>query len=150
MGCCIPCFGRIGSTGSVTPYIKRRRLFLIGIVAACVAIAGLLLPERDPPAPLAPVIIMNRPYTIPTPKIRLLDRIMPQSRASAWLWRLRYALLGKTKSINLDSTFIDITGSDLSTVAHGLPTNPDFTSSDGLRVWRLKQSDLHGLQQLFK
>jgi len=63
---------------------------------------------------------------------------------------LRYAVFGKIKSINLDSTIIDFTGLDTSALAGLLLANPDFAGSDGLRVWRLSEADVRGLRQFFK
>src|SRR5258705_199279 len=88
---------------------------------------GFLWPAHE--TPLAPVIMMRQPFTIPPAKVGLLDRVMPTSKAWAPLWRLRYAVFGKIKSINLDSTIIDFTGLDISTLADLLPHNPDFAGS---------------------
>ena len=144
-------FGRVAldSIRTVKPHIKRRWLILSPILLACIALVALLVPGHNTPPP-APVIIMSRPYTIPAPHVGLLDRVMPVSPSWAWLWRIRYALFGRTKTINLNSTIIDFTGSASSALADVLPTNPDYVGSDGLRVWRLREAEVHGLRQLFK
>ncbi len=89
---------------------------------------------------------MSRPYKIPAPKIGLLDRVMPQSKSWAWLWRVRYAFLGQTKAIEISTRFIDFSGVS----AELLATKPDFAGADGLRVWRLKDADLKRLRQRLK
>ena len=90
---------------------------------------------------------MSQPYKIPSPKVGWLDRVMPQSMSYAWLWRLRYTLFGQAKNINLNSEFIDLTGSDLTLLTNLLPTKADFVGSDGLRVWRVRKADLPGLNR---
>ncbi len=96
------------------------------------AMVAFLWPARE--APPAPVVIMNQPYAIPASKVGFLDRVMPTSKAWAPLWRLRYALLGRRQEINIQSTIIDLTGSNPLAVIDCLPSKPDFASSDGTRT----------------
>jgi hypothetical protein len=131
---------------------KRRRLFLALMVVACFLIVGFLMglgltQHQTPPAP-APIIVMNKPYVIPAPKVSLLDRVMPGGRSWGWLWKLRYTLLGKTRTIDLKSEFIDVTDLDPSAV---VPRDqPDLTSEDVLQVWRVKETEIKALRQLPK
>jgi len=112
------------------------------------AMVAFLWPARE--APPAPVVIMNQPYAIPASKVGFLDRVMPTSKAWAPLWRLRYALLGRRQEINIQSTIIDLTGSNPLAVIDCLPSKPDFASSDGTRVWRLKEVELKVLRKRLK
>ena len=107
------------------------------------------MPGHDLPPPPAPVVIMSRPYMIQAPRIGLLDRVMPSGRSWAWLWKIRYALFGRIKAVNVNTSIIDFTGSD-SWVTTILPANPDFIGADGLRVWRLREHEVRGLRELFK
>ncbi len=107
------------------------------------------MPGHDVPPPPASVIIMSRPYTIPATPIALLDRVMPSGPSWAWLWRMRYAIFGRIKTVNVNTSIIDFTGSD-SSVTKILPANPDFIGADGLRVWRLREHEVRGLRELFK
>jgi len=93
---------------------------------------------------------MNQPYAIPPGQVGLLDRVMPTSKSWGWLWRLRYALLGRKKTINLDSTIINLTASNSLMVVDLLPGHPDFARSDGLRVWRLSESEVNSLRKRLK
>ena len=74
---------------------------------------------------------------------------MPSGRSWAWLWKIRYALFGQIKPVNVNTSIIDFTGSD-SSVTKILPANPDFIGADGLRVWRLREHEVRGLRELFK
>ena len=113
-----------------------------------ITIIALFWPARE--APPAAVVIMNQPYVIPPVKVGFLDGIMPTSKAWAPLWRLRYALLGRRQEINIQSTIIDLTGSNPLAVINCLPSQPDFASSDGTQVWRLKEVELKGLRKRLK
>ncbi len=112
-------------------------------------ILGLALPAPDTAPPPQPVMIMNKPYTIPTPGVGLLDRVMPQGASWGWLWKLRYAFFGKNQSIDIKSIVVDLNGLDPGTVG-ALPAKPDYTNGQGLQVWRVKEADLQALRQLLK
>jgi hypothetical protein len=135
---------------TVNPHIKRRTLFLIAILLACIALVGLVLSAHDIPAPAKPVIILSQPYIIPAAKVGWLDRVMPRSRSWGWLWQFRYALFGRAKMINLNTTLIDFSGSDTSRLVDFLPAKPDFAGPDGLRVWRLREAGVRGLKKLLE
>jgi hypothetical protein len=136
----------------VNPQTKLQRLFLTLTIVACISIIGFLvglpLTQHQTPPPPAQVIVMRKPYLIPTPKVGLLDKVMPLGPSWGFLWKLRYALFGKTRIIDLNSEFIDVTGLELSVVVP--PGKPDVTMEDGLRIWRVNEADLKGLRQLLK
>lgn len=130
--------------------VKRRgKLWLAAIFLASTAIIALWMTRRDLPSPPAPVIIMSPPYVFSVPQISYLDRVMPVGPGWTWLWKIRYALLGKSPTIKLDTSIIDLAALDDS-VAGILPNAPEFTGAGGLRVWRVREKELRGLQELFK
>src|ERR1044071_1811000 len=132
----------------VKPQLKWGRLFLALIIAACIIVVGIAMTHRQiPPAP-APVIAMSKPYAMPATTLGLLDRAMPRGPSWAWLWKMRYAVFGKTRSIDLSSMIIVATDLDLSAVV--LPTRPDLASENGVQVWRIKEADLKTLRQHLK
>lgn len=63
---------------------------------------------------------------------------------------MRYGLLGRKKVINIDSTIINLRASNSLMVVDLLPGQPDFARSDGLRVWRLSESEVNSLRKRLK
>lgn len=131
------------------PYAKRATVILA--ILACIVLLAALVPRPHAPSPQpAPIMIMAQPYVIPSPPVGLLDRFMPRTRSWAWLWRLRYAVLGKSPTINLNSSIIDCSDTNLSAIATLLPERPDFGTPDGMQVWRLKRIEAQALQRRLK
>jgi hypothetical protein len=132
----------------VKPQSKRRWLLLALLFTACLAIVGFKLTPRQAPPTQEPVIFFKTPYKISTPRVGLLDRVMPVGPAWRWLWNLRYAIFGKTRTVDLSIMIIDVTGLDASTVTP--TTQPDLTNRDGLQVWRTREADPDRVRQLLK
>ena len=127
-----------------------RRWAVLGLLlVASASLTALFLPPGNQ-TPAAPVILMTQPYRMPVAKVGLLDRIMPLGRSWAWLWQVRYALFGRVKTIDFDTTIIDFTGWDFSTLSNSLPATPDFAAANGLRLWRVKEADVRSLRGRFK
>ena len=122
--------------------IHWRLLGLILLVMLCAI--GALFVMRTPPYP-PPVVIFSQPYVFPQPRRGLLDRIMPRNPAWAWLWRLRYAVFGKTKSVTINTDFVELLNSE-DLVAKLRLGGPEYSGAEGLRVWRLGGLDLNALR----
>jgi hypothetical protein len=135
---------------SIGNYLNGRRSWLIFLLLGLVFFiaSALLWPARE--VPRKPVVIMNQPYVIAPAKVPLLDRVMPASKTWAPLWQLRYVIFGRNKSVNIEGTIIDLTGSKPLSVIDLLPERPEFEGSNGLRVWRLNEVELKGVRNRLK
>jgi hypothetical protein len=128
---------------------KRLGLAIILMLAVTVGIVWFRMSSQDPPPP-RPVLIMSQPFAIPVPNVGVLDRVMPRSAGWAWLWRFRYGLFGRPKSISINSKVIDLSSATSAMAAQLGQSDPDVSGADGTRVWRLGESDLQALRKLFK
>src|SRR5437868_6128525 len=108
---------------------KRRGLALALLLAVTVAIGWIRSSPQEPPPP-DPVVIMSQPFAIPVPKVGLLDRVMPRNASWAWLWRVRYGLLGLPRSISINSTIIDLTSATPSALTDLLRGEPEIEGGD--------------------
>jgi hypothetical protein len=121
------------------------------IVIVCVVIllgAGLCLLLRPArPAPLAPVIVMPLPYSIPRQKVSMFDRWVPRQASWAWVWRVKETLVGRPRICNLRATFVDCTGSGESLLTNVSLAKPQFTHASGLRIWLLSEDVLGALNR---
>jgi hypothetical protein len=127
---------------------KWHPLLLALVLIACITIVGLTLTRQQSPPTQEPATFFKTPYTIPTPRVGLLDRVMPMGPAWAWLWNLRYAILGKTRVLDINTMIIDLKGLDASALTP--KAKPDVASQDGFQVWRTRASDPDRLRQLLK
>jgi hypothetical protein len=132
----------------VKPNVKH--VTVIVILSSTILLVAFVFRSSAPSPQPAPIVIMARPYAIQAPPVGLLDRIMPQSRSWGWLWRLRYAVLGKSPIINLDSSIIDCSDSNLPAIITFLPDEPDLATSDGTQIWRLKTTEIQALRRRLK
>ena len=124
-----------------------KRLVAIACVILLLGASLLLMLRRSEPVPVAPVIVMPLPYTIPRQKVSLFDRWVPRRASWGWLWRLKETLLGRPKVCDLTATVVDFAGSGESFLtSHPLPT-PAFTDANGLRIWLLSQTELSTLNR---
>lgn len=103
--------------------------------------------RRSEPAPVAPVIVMPLPYTIPRQKVSLFDRWVPRRASWSWLWRLKETIVGRPKICDLKATVVDFAASGESFLtSHPLPP-PAFADANGLKIWLLSQSDINTLNR---
>jgi len=99
------------------------------------------------------VIFLTATYKIPPVKLPIPDRWIPQSWG--WLWRVKEAVLGKAKVVNLD-----VAKYELDSVVLGMQVNADpelgrllnhvdFANTNGQKVWLLPNSKIRELQKRF-
>jgi hypothetical protein len=125
------------------PRHRRFWAFILSLIA-CVLAAMFLLRGRQPRPP--PIIIFAQPYSFLHQKPSLFDRLLPQNPSWAWLWRMRYAVLGKPKSLTIDSAIVEFTSSadplqNLSLRA------PDSAGPGGVQVWLLDNAELKAVRR---
>jgi len=99
------------------------------------------------------ITLLPADYTIPPQKVPLPDRWIP--RSWGWLWRLKEAVLGKAKVVSLNVAACEMDSVVLGMQAQadpdlgGLLSHPDFTSTNGLRIWLLPNQRIRELQKRF-
>jgi hypothetical protein len=99
------------------------------------------------------VTFLPRGSTIPAQKVPLPDRWIP--RTWGWLWRAKEAVLGKAKVVNLNLAVYELDTVVLGMQANAEPelgrllTHPDFTSTNGQKVWLLPNTRVRELQKRF-
>ena len=99
------------------------------------------------------VTFLPNGYIIPPQKVPLPDRWIP--RTWGWLWRAKEAVLGKAKVVNLNLAVYELDSVVLGMQANAEPelgrllNHPDFTSTNGQKVWLLPNTKLWELQKRF-
>jgi hypothetical protein len=99
------------------------------------------------------VTFLPRNYTIPPQKVPLPDRWIPQKWG--WLWRVKEAVLGKAKVVNLSLATYELDAVVLGMQANAEPelgrllTHPEFVGTNGQRVWLLPNSKILELRKRF-
>jgi hypothetical protein len=133
------------SAGKNSPLTKRSKIILLAaLIVSVVTIAVLRWANQEPAvAASTPIILFPPGYQIPTQGRNILDRVMPYGPSGNWLWKVRYALFGRTKVIHIGATFFDFPKSGLR-VIEDLP--PDLATPDGLQIWRLSGSQVSMLK----
>jgi len=124
-----------------------KRLITLSCFIIVLVVGYLLVLCPAPPAPPAPVIVMPLPYRIPPQKLSLFDTWVPQKPGWAWLWRLKSLIVGLQKHIHITATFIDLTNSGESFLTNAALAKPQFTNTNGLRVWLLGDKELTALRR---
>jgi hypothetical protein len=130
--------------GSLNLRMKR----LVAVVCTILLLAGGIFLALRPaqPVPLAPVVVMPLPYSIPRQKVSLFDRWVPRQLSWAWLWRLKETVVGRPKVCDLTATVIDFTRSgEAFLTALPLP-KPEFADTTGLSIWLFTEAELSALR----
>jgi hypothetical protein len=124
--------------------MKRRLLFsLLLILSGAMLFLALRPAER---APIARVIVMPLPYSIPRQKVSLFDRWMPRQASWNWLWHLRDTIAGRPSAFNLRTTVLDFAGpGEAFLTNHPLPA-PTYTGEKGLKIWLLSGAEQRALE----
>ena len=122
---------------SSSSLIRRRRIRAFVLVVVCAGGLWFLMPDFSPPPS---VVILPSDYSIPAPPLPLPDRWIPLK--SGWLWKLRYALLGKPAVVNIDSEIFQFSGPGERMLSGVFHTNAPLTSSNGVRAWVLPEKEL--------
>jgi hypothetical protein len=117
-------------------------------VALLIILSGALLflvVRPAQPAPVAPVIVMPLPYSIPRQKVSLFDLWVPRQRSWNWLWHMKDTIVGRPRVCDLRATVVDFSGSGESFLTnHPLPA-PAFTDAKRLRIWLLSDDEMRAL-----
>ena len=120
--------------------------FKVGVVSVAVVLIGLglLFVFRDSPHPSVRLL----PNGMPPPKVSLFAKWVPFSWG--WAWRLRdwgLAVLGQKKTIKVDAAVIDCQSFAESTLSALAPGAPEYTGTNGLRIWIVRDPDLKSLRK---
>jgi hypothetical protein len=128
--------------------VKKTAWLTLILIACIVAFVVEHRRHADQTPPSAIVMIFGPGYKIPkrTSGGSILDRVMPLGRSWEWLWKLRYALFGKGQIVSVNNTLFNFEPSDLSMLS-SLREQPDLTATNGMRIWRVNEDELHSLQQ---
>jgi len=121
---------------------------LVAVVCLILVLGGgvflALRPAR--PVPLAPVVVMPLPYSIPPQKVSLFDRWVPRQPSWAWLWRLKETIAGRPKVCDLAATVFDFTGSGEAFLTNFSLPKPEYADATGLSIWILSEAELSALR----
>lgn len=122
----------------------------IGLGLFVVCCAGLLwlwfaAPESEPPSSVS---LLSWPFKIPPDKGPLLDRWIPQKWG--WLWRIKYAVMGKDPVIHLRVEIFTLPAGAESPVDQLLKTRPPIAQTNGTRGWMLTPQELDSLREALK
>jgi hypothetical protein len=122
---------------------SRRRVAATTTVLLAVVIVVFVRSRSEAPPAL---VVYPTPFTFSTVAGPVPDRWIPQGQTWGWLWRLRYALLPRSKGILLDTTLWKVPDS-FEIRPSGL--KPDI-SQNGLSVWILAEGNFGSVQEWMK
>ena len=123
--------------------LLRRPWVIATLLVLGVLIAGAILGFRPYSRPA--VIVVSAPDGLPTPQAPLLARIIPMNSSWLWFWRLKQAVFGSARAVNLEATIIsfppnvELKRSNLSL------GEPACVATNGIQVWVLPETDLKNL-----
>jgi len=121
---------------------RRRRIAVFALVLICASGIGFLIPSPAlPPA----VTILPANHSIKPPPPPIPDRWIPPTWG--WLWRLRYALLGKPAVIHLKSELVCLGSSSDQRLADALSSHEPLAATNGVRAWILPDGELRALRR---
>lgn len=129
------------------PRRKRRTALFLGGIAVCVAIVAIFATRsQEPPAPLAPVIILPLSYTNSSRRAPLFNQIVPAKQSLAWLWHVKEAICGKPRSIQIDTMVVKLSRTE--PIPFGDPAVSQAASQNGpgFRIWLFPQDELSRLR----
>jgi hypothetical protein len=124
-----------------------KRLVTVACLSILVVTSLFLALRSTPPAPLAPVIVMPQPYSIPRSRGALFERWVPSQLSWAWLWHLKETFQGRPKVCDLAAAVIDFTGSGDSFLTNFFMPEPEYADATGLRIWLLSEAKLSALRR---
>lgn len=119
---------------------------LVWLSALVVGVGAALAVAFCPRTPTAPVLVLRRPLTMPSPLLDRVLRFIPATPSWGWFWRAREVVFGRRKPVNV---FTEILALDASRdpAARLAPGAPTFSDPRGLRVWLLGGADIKSLRQ---
>ena len=121
---------------------------LVGPLLGCLAVGLVLVLRPAPPAlPGARVLALPQPYQMPRQRVSLFDRCIPAKPAWAWLWRLKQAIVGQPKQVNLNASIIEFPNAPEAILARLAPSQVSFLGTNGVRVWVLEERELNAVRR---
>ena len=119
---------------------KWRRAGTPLLFLACAVGLWLFLPK---PALLPVVTVLPSDYTIPAPPLPIPDRWIPMNWG--WLWKLRYALLGKPATFDIETKLIRFREPGVPALGQVLNGRAPLVSTNGVRAWILPDKEVKAL-----
>jgi len=117
-----------------------RHIGAILLLLACALGLGLSLPNR----PMPPFVTVLPPdHSIPPPPLRMPDRWIPMHWG--WLWKLRYAVLGKPASANLGTTLFRFHELQTPQLQQLFAGRAPFLFTNGVRAWMIADAEVKSL-----
>ena len=89
--------------------------------------------------------ILPSDHSIRSKELPLPDRWIPPTWG--WLWRLRYALLGKPATIEIKNEFVRLAPSSDPLLADALSGYDPLAATNGVRIWILPDGELSVLRR---
>jgi hypothetical protein len=122
--------------------LLRRPWVIATILALGVLIAAGILGFRSASGPA--VVVVSAPNRLPVPKPPLLSRIIPMNNSWSWFWRLKQAVFGGPRVVNLDVALMSFPP-NLQLNQSNLDLAEPTYLTNGVRVWILPEPDLKRL-----
>jgi hypothetical protein len=117
----------------------RRGIFLL-VFSVTGGVLWLLRPDA---APLPEVVLLPSDYSIQAPPLPVPDRWIPPTWG--WLWRLRYTLLGKPLTVDIDTELIEFGEPRQPPIQTALAGRALTASTNGVFAWILSEDELKAL-----
>lgn len=127
---------------------KRLRFRLWTIASVLLVVVGGIWRLSPNPVLQPQVLILPLDYSIQSLPQPIPDRWIPMSWG--WLWRLRYALLGRVPVIDVTSDFIRLTDVSPLDVAKMIAPDVPHAEANGIHAWILPDSALRALSNRLK
>ena len=89
------------------------------------------------------VTVLPSDYSIPAPPLPVPDRWIPMK--AGWLWKLRYALLGKPAVVDIETKLIRFRDPGIPPLGQVLNGRAPLVSTNGVRAWMLPDKEVKAL-----
>jgi hypothetical protein len=122
----------------------RRRLASFAAALLFAILGVVVLRPKEPPQP--PIIVMAVPYRIVPTAGPIPDRWLPRSPGWGWLWKLRYALLGKPRTIDLISRIMAFAPGSLAEAERVLSNGAPMVQTNGVSGWVVQADEVGSLR----
>ena len=128
------------SIRSSRPRTNGRRVGTLVLLLVCAGIIWFLTPNRA----LPPVVTVLSPdYSVSAPPLPLPDRWIPMKWG--WLWRLRYAVLGKPTTVDIETRLMVFRELRPRQLQQLLNERAPLVSSNGVRAWIVPETEIKSL-----
>lgn len=117
-----------------------RRVGALLLFFVCAGGLWLFLPK---PALLPGVTVLPADYSIPSPPLPVPDRWIPMN--AGWLWKLRYAVLGKPDVFDIETKLSYFSETRSPQFQQLLDSRAPLAFTNGVRAWILPDKELRGI-----